>query len=89
MMALDFPNNTIDFLTRLLEREDLSDSFLLRVADVLFQHDFINEDALRVKCRILSRQGKKGLAKNVYDAFCKEYTNSLGVACPIQLQNLI
>lgn len=85
----EFSNYTIDFLTRLLEREDLSDSFLLRVADVLFQHDFINEDALRVKCRILSRQGKKGLAKNVYDAFCKEYTNSLGVACPIQLQNLI
>ncbi|MGN0053084.1 MAG: hypothetical protein ACI378_03350 [Bacteroides sp.] len=85
----EFSNYTIDFLTRLLEREDLPDSFLLRVADVLFQHDFINEDALRMKCRILCRQGKKGLAKNVYDAFRKDYVASLGVECSIQLQDLI
>ena len=85
----DFSNKTIDFLTGLLRSSDLSDAFLLRIADTLFQHDFINEDALRVKCSILYKQGKKGLAKTVYDAFCKDYQSSLGTSFPISMLDLI
>lgn len=85
----DFSNMTIDFLIRLLKRSDLSDAFLLRIADTLFQHDFINEDALKVKCSILYKQGKKGLAKTVYDAFCKEYQSSLGTSFPVSMLDLI
>lgn len=85
----DFSNRTIDFLTGLLRNSDLSDTFLLRIADTLFQHDFINEDALRVKCSILYKQGKKGLAKTVYDAFCKDYQSSLGTSFPTSMLDLI
>jgi DNA-binding SARP family transcriptional activator len=85
----DFSNMTIDFLTGLLRNSDLSDAFLLRIADTLFQHDFINEEALKVKCSILYKQGKKGLAKTVYDAFCKDYQSSLGTSFPTSMLNLI
>lgn len=74
----DFSNDTIDLLCKLLGQKDLSETLMLKIADTLFQHDYINEDALRVKCRLLCRQGKNGLAKTVYDTFCKEYTASLG-----------
>lgn len=85
----DFSNATIDLLCRLLKQEDLSDALRLKIADTLFQHDYINEDALSVKCRILYRQGKKGLAKTVYDTFCKEYALSLGTSYPVSLINII
>ena len=85
----DFSNKTIDFLTRLLRSSDLSDAFLLRIADTLFQHDFINEEALKVKCSILYKQGKKGLAKTVYDAYCKDYQSSLGTSFPVSMLDLI
>lgn len=85
----DFSDKTIDFLTGLLRQSDISDAFLLRIADTLFQHDFINEDALKVKCNILYKQGKKGLAKTVYDAFCKDYQSSLGTSFPVSMLDLI
>lgn len=85
----DFSNNTIDFLTGLLRSSDYSDDFRLRIADTLFLHDFINEEALKVKCGILYRQGKKGLAKTVYNAFCKDYQSSLGTSFPVSMIDLI
>lgn len=85
----DFSNSTIDLLCRLLKREDLSETLKLKIADTLFQHDYINEEALCVKCRILCQQGKKGLAKTVYDAFCKEYAASLGTEYKFSLMEII
>lgn len=85
----DFSNKTIDFLSGLLKRQNISDSFMIRIADTLFLHDFINEDALKAKCSILYRQGKKGLAKTVYDAFCKNYQSSLGTSFPVSMLDLI
>lgn len=74
-----FSSLTIDFLSRQLGRKDLSHSTLICICDSIFQHDFLNEDALKVKCSILYGQGKVGLAKSVYDSFCKEYKSSLGM----------
>lgn len=74
----EFSNNTIDLLCRLLKREDLSKNLRLKIADTLFQYDYINEEALCLKCQILCQQGKKGLAKTIYDTFCKEYSSSMG-----------
>ena len=85
----DFSNSTIDLLCRLLKREDLSETLKLKIADTLFQHDYINEEALCVKCRILCQQGKKGLAKTVYDTFCKEYAASLGTEYKFSLMEII
>ena len=84
-----FSNHTIDFLCRQLRRKDLPDATLLQAANTIFQHDFLNEDALRAKVAILCRQNKPGLAKTVYDSFCKEYRKSLGVDYAVPFKELI
>ena len=85
----EFSNQTIDLLCTLLKRPTLIDWVGLKIADTLFQHDYINEEALCVKCRILSKQGKKGLAKTVYDTFCKEYAASMGTEYKYSLMEVI
>lgn len=85
----DFSNMTIDLLSQLLKKESLTDTLKLEIADTLFQHDYINEEALSAKCRILYQQGKKGLAKLVYDSFCKEYNNLLADEYPRSLKDII
>jgi DNA-binding SARP family transcriptional activator len=77
----DFSNLTVDVLTKLAYKEGyfLNDELRLRIADTLFLHDLINEDALYIKSSILFQSGKKGIAKSVYDNFCKEYRNLLGI----------
>lgn len=75
----DFSNMTIDFLIHLLNKKELSDNLRIRIADTLFQHDNISEEALKEKCKTLYKQGKKGLAINVYETFCRDYGVSLGI----------
>ncbi len=75
----DFSNITIDILSRLFDAESISDELKIRVANTIFMHDFLNEEALRAKCRILYKDGKTGLAKTTYDNFCKNYKSSLGM----------
>lgn len=76
----NFSNLVIDFLTELVYSNQymLSDNLKLKIADMLFTHDYINEDALYIKCSVLSNSGKKGIAKAVYDNFNKEYQILLG-----------
>lgn len=46
---------------------------LLRLADLLFTFDQMNERALELKCRILNHQGKHALALEVYNHYTKLY----------------
>lgn len=85
----EFSDKIIDLLTELLGKTDISDALKFRIADVLFQHDFLNEEALYAKCRILCNQGKKGLAKTVYNTFCKEYQKQLGIVYPYSIHDII
>ena len=75
-----YSSTAIDLLRNLLEREVQRDhqELVLRLADIIFLHDPLNEEALTAKCSILVAQGKKGIARNVYDRFCKEYRESMG-----------
>lgn len=84
-----FSNATIDFLIRQLSRKDLSQDIRINICDTVFQHDFLNEEALKVKCSTLYLQGKVGLAKTAYDAFCKEYKISLGMDYSKTLKELV
>ena len=85
----EFSNKTIDFLCQQLKRKDLPDKVLLCATDTIFQYDFLNEEALKVKCTILYRQGKAGLAKSIYDTFLKDYRTSLGIEYPVTFKELI
>jgi two-component SAPR family response regulator len=75
----NFSDMVIDVLTGLSQNEGhrLSDKQKLRIADILFSHDYLSEEALFLKCSVLLHAGKKGSAKNVYDNFCKEHVNFL------------
>ena len=84
-----FSNATIDFLCRQLRREDLSDQTVLQAANTIFQHDFLNEDALHAKVRILCKENKPGLAKTIYDSFCKEYRKSLGIDYNVPFKQIL
>jgi DNA-binding transcriptional activator of the SARP family len=87
----DFSNMTIDVLTELSRSNyhRLTDDLKLKIADTLFLHDFINEEALYLKCSIYFSSGKKGIAKTVYDNFSKEYFNLLGTKYKYSLTDVI
>ena len=75
-----YSSHSIDLLKNLLEIEIQRNhqEMIIRLADIMFLHDPLNEEALAAKCTVLSAQGKKGIARNVYYRFCKEYRDSMG-----------
>lgn len=75
-----YSSQSIDLLRNLLELEVRrgQQDMVIRLSDIMFLHDPLNEEALAAKCAVLSAQGKKGIARNVYDRFCKEYRESMG-----------
>ena len=87
----DFSTLTVDILKHLVEIDNyhLSNNLKLKIADTIFLHDFINEDALDLKCSILYHTGKKGIAKTVYDNFTKEYYTSIGIKYKYSFQDVI
>jgi len=85
----DFSNSALDFLTNLLHQDDISLKQRVKIADIIFQHDFINEDALQVKCKALHTLGRTGMAHAVYDSFCKEYMTLMGNPYPHSLSEII
>lgn len=78
----DFKENysslSIDLLTNLLSSKKYNQETSLHIIDIIFLHDPLNEEALSAKLSILFSQGKKGLATNAYNRFCKEYKELLG-----------
>lgn len=85
----DFSNQIIDILYYILEDGNYSDSIKLKICDILFQLDYLNERALVYKCNLLNKYGKKGIAMNVFDSFCVEYQKSLGIPYPNSLINIL
>ena len=81
---------SIDLLRNLLdiEYQKKDHEMVLRITDIMFLHDPLNEEALSAKCSVLFLEGKKGIAKSVYDRFCKEYKDSLGEDYKIPLSKL-
>lgn len=76
----DYSCFSIDLLNKLLRQktEEGKDKLVLRIADIMFLHDPLNEEALEAKCQVLCHQGKMGIAKRTYERFCKVYQESLG-----------
>lgn len=86
----DYSSYSIDLLKNLLEIEISRNhqDMIIRLADIMFLHDPLNEEALAAKCAVLSAQGKKGIARNLYDRFCKEYHDSMGESYKIPFADL-
>lgn len=86
-----FSDKTISCLTMLSRNPayQQTDEVLLIIADILFIHDVLSEEALRLKCSIYYGAGKKGLAKAVYDHYCKGYLNLLGEEFELSLADVV
>ena len=85
----EFSNEAIEVLTGMLRDSRISDKDKVKIADTIFQHDVINEEALSVKCRTLHSQGRSGLAQNVYSAFCREYKALMGEDYPHSFNDVL
>lgn len=86
----DYSSYSIDLLKNLLDIEISRNhqDMIIRLADIMFLHDPLNEEALAAKCSVLVAQGKKGIARNLYDRFCKEYHDSMGETYKIPFADL-
>jgi len=76
----NFSNELIDLLIDYVKaNKGISINESIEIADAIFIHDSLNEDALKLKCTALIKMGKNGLAKGTYTQFSKEYLTSLGI----------
>jgi DNA-binding SARP family transcriptional activator len=71
----DFSNDLIDLFLQLIQQKEIAFSYsmYIDIANAIFIHDPLNEDALKLKCTVLVKMGKNGLARNAYIVFLKEY----------------
>lgn len=71
----DFSNQLIDLLLAIYKESNIQKypQTCIALADAIFMHDSLNEDALGIKCHHLVLMGKYGLAKKAYTVFVKEY----------------
>ena len=76
----DFANDLIDLFLDIVRQNglDISDHDRVNLVDSVLIHDFLNEEAFKLKCVILVRMGKNGLAQKTYNSFSKEYKSLFG-----------
>lgn len=75
----DYANYIQDTLWNIVQSGNLTDFRLLtKIADIIFLFDPTDENAIQLKCNVLVKNGKVGLAKSTYDTFCSEYEQLLG-----------
>lgn len=86
----DFTYQTVDILTGLLKREDITDNILkIKITDTILQHDCLNENGLQQKCRLLKEQGELKAIDICYRKFCADHLNLLGVRYTKTLQGIL
>ena len=83
-------SRVVNLLEELLNRSvsSLDINLLIQIAETMLMYDSLSEEALAVKCCLLSKIGKKGLAKNTYESFCKEYKRMLGTDYPTSFTDI-
>lgn len=85
---VDIANRLIDGLDYLSKtQKDLS--LLELIANTILKYDPLNEEAIIIKCRSLYAMGKKGLAKQSYDDFSKEYFSLLDAKFNVPFKDII
>lgn len=88
---LQFTNEVIDGLSMLFDHKDVKPNFSLKyhLAECIIVYDPLNDEAFAVKCSVLYHLGKKGMAKNLYDSFCREYKKVLGIDYAVSFNETI
>lgn len=87
----DFTNEIIDVLGSLLYVKDVINNFSLQyhLSESILVYDPLNDEAFAMKCSILYHLGKKGMAKNFYDSFCREYKKALDMDYTVSFNDTI
>ena len=80
---------TLSFLSSQLDSDLVTDGIKLKIADTIVLYDSLNEKALRARCVIYHATGNLGLAKEVYDTFCREYKATIGEEYNISFKGII
>jgi two-component SAPR family response regulator len=86
-----FANEIIDEISSLLNGNLVKANFSLRyhLAECILVSDPLNDEAFAIKCSVLYHLGKKGMAKNIYDSFCREYKQVLGIDYAVPFNDTI
>lgn len=86
----DFSNKVLDTLTTLsqLNQLKINNDILIQISNIMLTHDRTDEYALALKCKAFVNSGKISLAKSVYNSFCIEYKNMLGVKYPKEFKDI-
>lgn len=86
-----FANEVIDGLGLLFTGNVVKANFSLRyhMAECILVYDPLNDEAFSMKCSILYHLGKKGMAKNLYDSYNKEYKKVLGIEYKVSFNDTI
>lgn len=85
---VDISNRIIDGLDY-LSKNQKNLSLLELIANTILKYDPLNEEAIIIKCHSLYAMGKKGLAKQCYDDFCKEYLSLLDAKFNVPFKDII
>lgn len=85
----EYSSRILASLNMILDRKNLPDNIMLKVADSIILHDRLNERAIRTRCRICHSSGNLGSAKEAYDTFCKEYKATIGEEYGLTFKQLI
>ena len=62
---------------------------LLKIANIILLSDTIDEDAVRIKCKVLFQTGQKGLSKQCFDKFRLEYKRMLNTEPDLKYEEII
>ena len=70
----------LDILLDYISKADIDkeSEFIIKITNVIFFFDQLNETALEYKCRCLILLGRHGMAKDAYLKFAKEYKENYG-----------
>jgi two-component SAPR family response regulator len=85
---VEVSNRIIDGLD-FLSKNQKNLSLLELIANTILKYDPLNEEAIIIKCKSLYDMGKKGLAKQSYDDFCKEYLSLLDAKFNVAFKDIV
>ena len=61
----------------------------LKIADTIVVYDNLNEKAMGTRCNIYHATGNLGVAKDIYDTFCRDYKSTIGEDYNISFKSII
>lgn len=85
----EYSATALSFLSTMLDSKTMSDNMNLKIADTIVVYDNLNEKAMGIRCNIYHATGNLGVAKDIYDTFCRDYKSTIGEDYNISFKSII